>query len=110
MQFNFLPLHDWILVEAIKDPETTIVIVESYKKIYRAKVIYTGMGQLYPVYRPKDDTEFANPNVHRISEGSQIKVGDTVMFPQHVAYHIKIDGKYYILVKDQELYGVIENE
>lgn len=111
MQSKFFPLHDWILVEALPEEDTSLIkIVEDYKKIYKAKVVAVGLGQIYPVYRPKDDNEFANPNVYRFSTLSTISVDDIVLFPQHVAFHIKIDGKYYILVKDQELYGVIENE
>ncbi len=113
MQSKFFPLHDWILVEVLPEEDnsnTLIKIVEDYKKIYKAKVVAVGLGQLYPVYRPATDGEFANPNTYRFSPPASVSVGEIVMFPQHVAYHIKIDGKYYILVKDHELYGVLENE
>jgi len=111
----FQPLHNWILVEEIKEENVTpsgLVLIESeFSKVYTAKVLSVGMGYVYPrfVVEPgKPGYDNNRVDLRRVSLG--INVGEVIQFPQHVAHHIKIDGKSLLLVKEDDIHAVLEND
>jgi len=110
MESKFRPLHNWILVEVIKEESDSLIeLVESYKKIYRAKVISAGEGYMLPSFEPgSSNSKLKNPSVERKVIKLTVKEGDVVEFPQHVVHYIKVDGKNLMLVKEHELHGIVE--
>jgi len=43
------------------------------------------------------------------SEVKEIKVGDTVLFDKYSGSKIKIDDVEYLIIKEEEILGVVEN-
>jgi len=109
----FQPLHNWILTEEIKQDNITpagLVLIEpEFSKVYIAKVLSVGLGYVLPRFvvdpgRPGYDSSRAV--LKRVP--LEIKEGETVQFPQHVAHFIKIDGKNLLLVKEEDINAVLE--
>ena len=89
------PLFDYVLIEPL-EKETTlpsgIVIPDSAKeRPQEGKVIATGPGKT-------DDGKLIPLTV---------KVGDIVMYKKWGGTEIKIDGKEYLLVKEEDLLAVV---
>ena len=89
------PLFDYVLIEPL-EKETTlpsgIVIPDSAKeKPQKGKVIATGPGKT-------DDGKLIPLTV---------KVGDIVMYKKWGGTEIKIDGKEYLLVKEEDLLATV---
>jgi len=90
------PLHDRIVVSRLDDAEPlpgAIVIPDSAKeKPQHGKVLATGLGRLNDGVRIAMD----------------VTVGDTVLFGKYAGHEIKIDGAEYLIVREEEVLGVIE--
>lgn len=94
---NIRPLRDHVVVRR-KDEEATsaggIVLPGSAKeKPNQGEVIAIGPGAV-------DDSG----NVRAVD----VKIGDTVLFGQYSGNAVKIDGEEVIIMKESEIYGVIE--
>jgi len=91
------PLGDRLVVERTEQEDKTaggIIIPETAKeKPKQAKVIAVGPGA-------KDE------NGKRID--MDVDVGDIVLFTQWAGSEIKIDGKEYLVLKESDVIGVIE--
>jgi chaperonin GroES len=91
------PLHDRIIVERIEESEQRvggIIIPDTAKeKPMQGKVIAVGKGRL-----EKDGK--VTP--------LDVKAGDTVLFGKYAGQEIKIDGSEYLIVREEEVLGVIE--
>lgn len=96
---NFIPLRDYLLVEPIEVPYRTpsgIVLPESFRdRPNQGKVIKTGDGQL------NDRGEVIPMTVH---------ANDTVLFPKYTGTEIKLDGKKYLIMREMDIFGVLEQE
>ena len=91
------PLRDRILVERVEEAEQRIgglYIPDSAKeKPQQGKVIAAGKG------RVNDKGEvFA----------LDVKAGDTVLFGKYAGTEITIDGREYLIVREDEVLGVVE--
>jgi len=95
---NIKPLGDRILVERIEQESKTaggIIIPDNAKeKPKQAKVLAIGPGA-------KDE------NGKRIP--IDVAVGDIVLFTQWAGSEIKLDGKDYLVLKESDVIGVIED-
>ena len=94
---NVRPLHDRIIVERIDEGEQRvggIIIPDTAKeKPQQGKVIAVGKGRI-----EKDGK--VTP--------LDVKAGDTVLFGKYAGQEIKVDGNEYLIVREEEVLGVIE--
>src|SRR3979409_2187410 len=94
---NARPLHDRILVSRIEEGEQKvggIIIPDSAKeKPLEGKVVAVGNGKV------KDDGT-------RIA--LDVKAGDHILFGKYSGQEIKLDGEEYLIMREDEVLGVIE--
>ncbi len=94
---NVRPLHDRIIIERIEETEQKvggIIIPDTAKeKPQQGKVVAVGKGRI-----EKDGK--VTP--------LDVKAGDTVLFGKYAGQEIKIDGKELLIVREEEVLGVIE--
>jgi chaperonin GroES len=91
------PLHDRIIVQRIEEEEQRvggIIIPDSAKeKPQQGKVVAVGKGRI-----EKDGK--VTP--------LDVKAGDTVLFGKYAGQEIKLDGEELLIVREEEVLGVIE--
>jgi chaperonin GroES len=91
------PLADRVVVEPMEPEETTvsgIVIPDTAKeKPQQGRVTAVGSGKL------------AN-NGERIA--MSVKVGDTVLFARYSGTEVKIEGKKYLIMSENEILAVVD--
>ena len=94
---NVKPLGDRVLVQAIEQDEVKkggIIIPDTAKeKPQEGKVIAIGTGK-------RDDDGKLIP--------FQVKKGDRVLISKYGGTEIKIDGKDYLIMREDDILGVIE--
>jgi len=92
------PLHDRIIIERIDEGEQKIggiIIPDSAKeKPMQGKVLSVGKG------RVEKDGKITPLDV---------KAGDVVLFGKYAGQEIKIDGSDYLIIREEEVLGVIED-
>ena len=92
------PLGDRVLVEPLKEDEVTkggIIIPDTAKeKPTQGKVIAIGTGKL-------DD---AGKKI-----AFNVKVGDRVLMPKYGGTEVKVDGKEYQIVREEDILGILES-
>lgn len=92
------PLSDRVLVEPIKEEEQKkggIIIPDTAKeKPQQGKVIAVGTGKL-------DDNGKVIP--------FNVKAGDKVLMPKYGGTEVKMDGKEYVILREEDILGVIED-
>jgi chaperonin GroES len=95
---NVRPLGDRILVRRVAEEEKTrggIIIPDSAKeRPLEGKVIAVGSGK-----RTEDGT-LLKPDV---------KAGDRILFGKYTGTEIKVDGIDHLIVREDEILGVIED-
>jgi len=93
---NMRPLHDRILVRRLEDSETMrggLYIPESAKeKPQQGEVIAVGDGRLL------ETGERIAPDV---------KAGDKILFGKYSGSDIKVDGEEYMILREDEIFGVV---
>jgi chaperonin GroES len=93
---NIRPLHDRVLVRRIEETETIrggIIIPDSAKeKPQQGEVVGVGDGKLL------EDGERA---------AIDVKVGDRILFGKYSGSEIKIAGEEYLVVREDEILGVL---
>jgi len=91
------PLHDRIIVHRIEEGEQKvggIIIPDTAKeKPQQGKVIAVGKG------KKKDDGKVVPMDV---------KAGDVILFGKYSGQEIKIDGEEFLIMREEEVLGVIE--
>ena len=94
---NVRPLHDRIIVRRLEEGEQRIggiIIPDSAKeKPQQGKVIAAGNGKV------KEDGK-------RIA--LDVKSGDLILFGKYSGQEIKLDGEEYLIMREDEVLGVIE--
>ena len=96
MATKFTPLHDRILVRRVEEADTTrggIIIPDSAKdKPMEGEVISAGKGKINEEgkIRPLD-----------------VKEGDRILFGKYSGTEIKIDGEDFIIMREEEVLGVL---
>ncbi len=96
---KFQPLHDRILIKRIEEKETAkggIIIPDSAKeKQQEGQVIAVGHGR-------------------KTEEGKiiplDVKAGDRILFGKYSGTEIKIDNEDVLILKEEEVLGVIEGK
>jgi chaperonin GroES len=90
------PLQDRILVQRVEEEQTTkggIIIPDTAKeKPIEGKIIAVGSG------RVGDDGK-------RIP--LEVKVGDRVLFGKYGGTEVKIEGKEYLIMREDDILGII---
>jgi len=93
---KFTPLHDRILVKRVEEATTTrggIIIPDTAKdKPQEGEVISVGKGKIN-----EDGKVFP----------LDLKEGDRILFGKYSGTEIKIDGEEYIIMKEEEVLGVL---
>ena len=93
---NCRPLHDRIIVQRIEEGEQKvggIIIPDSAKeKPQQGKVIAAGNG------KSKEDGTRTPLDV---------KAGDVILFGKYSGQEIKIDGEDYLIMREDEVLGVV---
>jgi chaperonin GroES len=93
---NVRPLHDRIVIKRIEEKETVkggIIIPDTAKeKPQEAEVIAVGKGK-------REKGELIPLDV---------KVGDRILFGKYSGTEIKLDGEEYLIVREDEVLGVLE--
>jgi chaperonin GroES len=93
------PLHDRIIVQRIEESEQRvggIIIPDTAKeKPQQGKVVAVGKGKI-----EKDGK--VTP--------LDVKAGDTVLFGKYAGQEIKVDGDEYLIMREEEVLGVIESK
>ena len=99
MAVKVRPLHDRIIVERIEEGEQQvggIIIPDTAKeKPQQGKIIAAGNGKV------KDDGRVTPLDV---------KAGDTVLFGKYSGQEIKLDGEELLIMREDEILGVIEGK
>ena len=92
------PLHDRVIVERIEEGEQKvggIIIPDTAKeKPQQGKIIAAGKGRI------EKDGKTVTP--------LDVKAGDTILFGKYAGQEIKIDGNEYLIMREEEVLGVIE--
>jgi chaperonin GroES len=93
---NLRPLHDRILVRRLEEQESKIggiIIPDSAKeKPQQAQVVAVGNGKLL------EDGQRVAPDV---------KAGDRILFGKYSGSDVKIDGEEYLILREDEILGVL---
>jgi chaperonin GroES len=94
---NIRPLHDRIIVERLEEETKTaggLIIPDTAKeKPQQGKVIAVGKGKV------TEDGKVL---------GMDVKVGDRVLFGKYAGTEIKIEGKEYMMMREDDVLGVVE--
>jgi chaperonin GroES len=94
---NVRPLHDRIIVQRLEEGEQKvggIIIPDTAKeKPQQGKVIAVGNGKV------KDDGKRVPLDV---------KGGDTILFGKYSGQEIKLDGEEFLIMREDEVLGVID--
>jgi chaperonin GroES len=97
MATNIRPLHDRVIVRRIEEGEQVrggIIIPDTAKeKPQEGEVIAAGEGKY------KDDGT---------RQPLDVKVGDRVLFGKYSGSEIKIDGEEYLIMREDEILGILE--
>ena len=97
MSTNITPLHDRVIVRRIEEGEQVrggIIIPDSAKeKPQEGEVVAAGQGK----YK-EDGTR----------QSLDVKTGDRVLFGKYSGSEIKIDGEELLIMREDEILGIIE--
>ncbi|MCG3184881.1 MAG: 10 kDa chaperonin [Planctomycetes bacterium] len=97
MATNVRPLNDKVLIERAKAEEKTkggIILPDSSKeKPKEGKIVAVGQGR---ITEQGERLPF------------QVKKGDRVLFKSYAGTDVKIDGKDYILMSEEEILAIVE--
>jgi len=95
---NIRPLHDRIVVKRIEEKETMkggIIIPDTAKeKPQEGEVVAVGKG------KRSDDGKLI---------ALDVQVGDHILFGKYSGNDIKIDGNEYLIMREDEVLGVLSN-
>jgi chaperonin GroES len=93
------PLHDRLIVQLIEEGEQQvggIIIPDTAKeKPQQGTVIAAGKGKVR-----EDGTV----------QPMDVKAGDTVLFGKYSGSEIKLDGEEFMIMREDEILGVLESE
>ena len=97
MATNITPLHDRVIVRRIEEGEQIrggIIIPDSAKeKPQEGEVVAAGLGKY------KEDGS---------RQALDVKAGDRVLFGKYSSSEIKVDGEELLIMREDEILGVIK--
>ena len=95
---NIRPLHDRVVVKRIEEKETVqggIIIPDTAKeKPQEGEVVAVGQG------KRTDDGKLIPLDV---------KAGDRILFGKYSGSEIKLEGEEFLIIREDEILGVIED-
>ncbi len=93
------PLHDKILVKRLQEEEKTkggIIIPDTAKeKPMEGEVVAAGKGRV---------------NEEGKVVALDVKAGDRVLFSKYAGTEVKIDGIEYLIMREEDILGIIEKK
>jgi len=100
MAIKVRPLHDRIIVQRLDEEEEQqvggIIIPDTAKeKPQQGKVVAAGKGKV------KEDGGLLPMDV---------KDGDTILFGKYSGQEIKLDGEEYLIMREDEVLGVVQSK
>jgi chaperonin GroES len=94
---NIRPLHDRVVVRRKEEETTTasgiILSGSATEKPTQGEVLAVGAGRIQ-----------SNGDVRALA----VNVGDTVLFGQYSGQTVKISGEELLIMKEEEIYGIVE--
>ena len=97
MSMKIRPLHDRVIVKRMEEENTSaggIVIPDSAtEKPMRGKVMAVGTGKVL------DNGD---------NRAIDVKVGDQILFGKYAGTEVKIDGDELIVMREEDIMGVIQ--
>jgi chaperonin GroES len=94
---NIRPLQDRVILKRVKEEEKTkggIIIPDTAKeKPIEGEVIAVGNGKM------GDDGKLRAPDV---------KAGDRILFGKYSGTEVKLDGEEHLILREDDILGVIE--
>lgn len=90
------PLYDRVVIERAAAEEKSaggIVLPNATEKPEFGKIVAVGKGKRL------DNGNYA---------AMEVKVGDTVVFGKYAGHEVKIDGKEYLVLREEDLYAIIK--
>ncbi|MFO1518645.1 MAG: co-chaperone GroES [bacterium] len=98
-KFNIRPLRDRLIVKRLVEEEKTkggIIIPDSAKeKPQEGEVVAVGSGRI------NEDGKVTPLD---------IKVGDKILFSKYSGTEVKVEGEEYIIIREDDVQGVIESK
>ena len=95
---NIRPLYDRIVVKRIEEQESTrsgIIIPDSAKE------------------KPQEGQVLAAGHGKRLENGQlvalDVKVGDRILFGKYSGSEVKLDGTEYIIMREDDVLGILES-
>jgi chaperonin GroES len=92
------PLHDRVLIRRVDEQETVrggIIIPDTAKeKSQEGEVVGVGTGKV---------------NTNGSPTAIDVKVGDRILFGKYSGTEIKLDGQDYLILREDEIVGVLMN-
>lgn len=96
MGTTFSPLYDRVVIKRIEQQEKTpsgvLLPPDSKEKPVEGEVIATGEGKL-----------LADGSLRKLT----VKVGDRVLFSKYGGTEVKVDGEDRLVIKEDEILGVL---
>lgn len=95
MSVNIRPLHDRVIIERIEEKKTAAGIVipdTAGEKPQRGRVVAVGTGK-----------SFENGQVRPLA----VKVGEEVIFGKYAGTEVRVSGKDYLVMKEEDIMGVV---
>ena len=96
---NIRPLHDRIIVRRVAEEEKTkggIIIPDTAKeKPIEGEVVAAGNGR-----KTEDGKQIA----------MDVKKGDRILFSKYAGTEVKIDGVDYLIMREEDVLGIIEKK
>ena len=96
---NLRPLHDRILIKRIEEKEAVkggIIIPDTAKE------------------KPQEGEVIAIGNGKKTEDGNiiplDVKAGDRILFGKYSGAEIKMDGQEFLILREEEVLGVIEGK
>lgn len=94
---NIRPLHDRVVIERMDEERTSaggIVIPDTAtEKPIRGEIMAVGPGKMLD-----------SGNLHKLA----VKVGDNVLFGKYSGTEVRVEGKEFIVMREDDIMGVIE--
>ncbi len=92
---NIRPLHDRVIIQRIEEHKSAggIVIPETVgDKPQRGKVVAAGPGK------------YEEGNLRKLD----VKIGDEVLFGKYSGTEVKVNGKDFLVMREEDIMGVVE--
>ena len=97
LMMGIRPLQDRVIIKRVKEEEKTkggIIIPDTAKeKPVEGKVVAVGNGKV-----------LENGTVRKLD----VKAGDTILFGKYSGAEVKIDGEDHLILREDDILGVIE--